>query len=316
MSESLRDESLRDESLRDESLMELSDAEILYYDLEEHVFCIFNNIIKLYNYLLLYSAGPLLYACFYIINKTTYLQFQTKKMYSKNKKIVSALITKNVHPKCISIVSFIYTMICIFINNIIGLYYAVQGRSIEPMYKEWVSTVFLESRDLDNINETEYKYNEKYMEILDSNDDECLQFIRDNQLYKLADKLADKLAVGLVVIKSENLYTYRLLTDVKLQEFDNDGELSDIRFLSIEYSHPKMKNTLYIELSKNHFLIGNQILSFVFILRYLHYNFYQNQYIFDEDYTLNIMDNNINMITINANQYCELEESIYKIVDL
>jgi hypothetical protein len=309
--------------LGDSCDLDKSDIEILYDDLEEHIFYMFDSIVKIYikiknwvifilNYFASYLVGPLLYFFMYLIQNVTHFQLQSKKSYIQNKKIITTLIVRNVSPQCLSIISSLYINICNIVYYMVGMYYALHGRNMEPVYKEWINVTLLEPRNPDNINEIDYKYNEKYMEVVNSNDDECLRYIKN-----IHDSNKSTISIaGLIIIKIENLYTYQLMNSTNFKYIEIENEISDVRFLSIEYSHPKMNKTLYIELSKNHLLIGNKILSFVFVLRYLHYNYSQYQYIFDEDYILTIMDNNINMITVNSKQYCELEESMYKIVNI
>jgi hypothetical protein len=84
------------------------------------------------------------------------------------------------------------------------------------------------------------------------------------------------------------------------------------QFLSILYSHPKMKNAIHIDLDTGIFLVGNEILSTAFVERYL---MYQSQpYIFDANYKLEIMDNKIQMFDLTCSQYIVLTKNGYEIV--
>lgn len=90
---------------------------------------------------------------------------------------------------------------------------------------------------------------------------------------------------------------------------------SNVSFLSIEYTSPMMKESIILQLPQNIYMVGTQILSAVFIARLLEYTIGENDY-FDMDYRLNILDNNIQYISLLSNQYIELYENEYKIKDI
>jgi hypothetical protein len=83
-------------------------------------------------------------------------------------------------------------------------------------------------------------------------------------------------------------------------------------FLTVEYTHPKMQNRISIELEQGLYFTNNVILSALFIKRYLEYH--PEEFIFDENYTINLMDNNINMITLTYSQSILLSEDSYTII--
>jgi hypothetical protein len=86
---------------------------------------------------------------------------------------------------------------------------------------------------------------------------------------------------------------------------------SNVKFLSVKYSHPNMKESIFLELDADYFIVGNEILSNVFILRMLKYQ--TQSYVFDDNYKLEIIDNNINIKTLNYDNYILLEEKDYKV---
>jgi len=89
-------------------------------------------------------------------------------------------------------------------------------------------------------------------------------------------------------------------------------EKSDVKFLSIEYSNPDMKEAISFTLNKDLFQIGNEILSKAFVLRYLQY---QTQfYVYANDYTITVIDDKVNQITLNSKQYILLDKNEYKII--
>ena len=83
-------------------------------------------------------------------------------------------------------------------------------------------------------------------------------------------------------------------------------------FLSIEYSHPDMANKIIIELDPAIYIVGNEVLSSHFVSRYLHYQ--SDYYVFDDEYTLDIMDSKIKMISLNKDEYIIMGKTEYEIV--
>lgn len=83
-------------------------------------------------------------------------------------------------------------------------------------------------------------------------------------------------------------------------------------FLSIKYSHPLMDNDIYIDLDKNYYYNGNKILSALFIKKYLAHQ--SDNYHFDMDYVVEIMDNDVETFSLASNQYILFGDSTYSIV--
>jgi len=89
-------------------------------------------------------------------------------------------------------------------------------------------------------------------------------------------------------------------------------EKSDVKFLSVEYINPDMKEPIIFKLNKDVFQIGNELLSNAFVLRYLQY---QTQfYVYANDYTITVIDDKVNQFTLNSKQYVLLDKHEYKII--
>jgi hypothetical protein len=121
-------------------------------------------------------------------------------------------------------------------------------------------------------------------------------------------------------VNVDKLYTFKtpayILCNVtnKFEKEDSKYivEKSDVKFLSIEYSNPDMKETISITLNKDVFQIGNEILSKAFILRYLQYQ--TQYYVYANDYTITVIDDKVNQITLNSKQYILLDKNNYKVI--
>jgi len=85
-------------------------------------------------------------------------------------------------------------------------------------------------------------------------------------------------------------------------------EESEVEFLGIEYRHPKMSAPISLSLPKSMCIVGNELFSAAFVLRCLQYEPLWTSFVFDKDYLLTIMDDNIHQYTLHSNEYIVLEK--------
>jgi hypothetical protein len=90
---------------------------------------------------------------------------------------------------------------------------------------------------------------------------------------------------------------------------------SSVRFLTVEYCHPRMKTTLLLNLEREYYLEGNHLFSAAFICRTLKYQYSAKDYYFDTNYTLKLMDNDINMTELVCGQYVVLEKEGFRVAE-
>ena len=76
-----------------------------------------------------------------------------------------------------------------------------------------------------------------------------------------------------------------------------------------------METSIQLQLPQKFYMVGTQLLSAVFIARLLEYTIGENN-IFNMDYKLNIMDDNIQSFSLLSDQYIELYEGEYKIKNI
>ena len=191
---------------------------------------------------------------------------------------------------------------------------ALQHR-LEPMAESWVSI-----SSLKNNNNFVYDYYEYYSDCLYNSNEEVLDtrlatYIDTYNIYKsiVVSDLKNKDTI--VTLKYNDQYVHRIcnknapdLLETNIETL----ELSSTRFLSIEYTHPDMKTPIILSLEKGHYVNNNEILSPAFILRLLEYQ--PHNYVFDMDYKLKIMDNNINMFGLTFDKYIVLTADSYRIL--
>lgn len=116
----------------------------------------------------------------------------------------------------------------------------------------------------------------------------------------------------LILLKLENKRILKLLNNE--QNINLNSEKTVQYFLNIEYSHPNMDENIEISLTNDYYFENNEVLSSVFILRYLEYQ--DKPFIYDNNYKINILDNNINSITLNSDQYILLNKNNYIINEI
>ena len=88
-----------------------------------------------------------------------------------------------------------------------------------------------------------------------------------------------------------------------------------VRFFAVEYTHPCMSKSLPLTMSVSACMVGNQLLSRVFVKRALEYE-YGNYAIFDEHYTVVVMDDKVNLVTLQWNQFLEITLESYIIREI
>lgn len=95
---------------------------------------------------------------------------------------------------------------------------------------------------------------------------------------------------------------------------DNNVGPSQVSFLSVHYEHPDLPNGLRLIIDPQYMMVGNHLLDQVFVLRLLSYQYNRGNYVFDDRYSLKIMDSNINICTVGSNQGIVVGEKEYVIV--
>ena len=105
---------------------------------------------------------------------------------------------------------------------------------------------------------------------------------------------------------------YITFTEKHMDAFSLDTiQLSTISFLSVEYTHPSMKHGIFISMPKGYFVVGNEILGPSFIYRCLLYQ--SSPFVFDENYKVLIIDNDISIVKLVYPQYISISETSYQI---
>jgi hypothetical protein len=127
--------------------------------------------------------------------------------------------------------------------------------------------------------------------------------------------------------KTNNKYLIRVWYPGHRNTLDDDSDntidpfskiqklaFSKVGFIYMEYRHPRMSKPIEFNIPKEMMMDGNEILTPPFVYRLLlHQNLH---FYFDLEYTIQIVDHNIESIVLNSKQYILLKSEDYTIMPL
>ena len=180
----------------------------------------------------------------------------------------------------------------------------VTNDRIEPLASDWTSVSKL-IRNPCNSGEP-FIFYENYYYTVETDPTSFLAYYLD-----LPEVIEPHECKCLIVKNTQNQYL------VKAIKADKNGLViskhpSSVKFLSIEYKHPQTNTVLWLSLEPGMYMEFNELFTPTFVMRLLEYQ-HNNRYYFDTDYTLTLMDNNINIIELSSNNYVMLEKDSYKV---
>lgn len=186
---------------------------------------------------------------------------------------------------------------------------------IEPLYENWLCIVWLDENG---------HLKEEYSEIIE------LSFDVISLAQKLMFTKKNKSALSILKLKKEyfinihktfyNIY-FTGLTQKINGEINEKHYLCNYLFFSIVYIKDADEEIdppepISIDIDKNYYMVGNIILTPAFIARELSYKNI-SLHLFDPlNYMIEIMDHNMNVFTIQSDQYILLEKDDYKIMTI
>jgi hypothetical protein len=185
--------------------------------------------------------------------------------------------------------------------------------NIEPFDLIWVKQCVLINNDRDD--EIDMKIYYSYFFVNKTTGNDILNFYKtfntayyfiENSLQKNINK--DVLLIG----KYNDIYVSRVHKQSNSFGLDinNFTQRSNVSFLSVSLIIPHQQ-PIDIIIDKNMFYVNNELLSKAFIKRYLdHHNIKVK---FSDNYTVEFMDDNINMVTLKSNEHVILQLNEYTI---
>ncbi len=174
-----------------------------------------------------------------------------------------------------------YVMIQIEDSRMSQLWKPTHTKLVEPLFETWICVASIENGYLLE----KYVFGEN--EITSANE-------KSITIYKMNDQLRVKLS-----------------TDKT--KYNSGFEPSKVKFLSVLYEHPQVKEPLRLTIDPKYMLVGNYLLNDVFVLRLLRHQYNKGDFVFDNRYKLRIMDSNIMMSCIESNQAIILDDNKYVI---
>jgi hypothetical protein len=190
----------------------------------------------------------------------------------------------------------------------------LQYYKIEPYSPNWICTSgLIDAKDKFFVDD-HFRFNDVY-DIIKDEDISIVDIFNDKaQTANLLLENCIDIKSVLLTLKYNSMYLYRLVNPTRTDyNFSIPPIQSKVKFISIEYTNPNMKSTCFIDLKKNEYLVGNEILSNLFIKRYFGYRPIDVD--FNKPYTLNIIDGDLNTIQLQAKQYILLREDTYEIIN-
>jgi hypothetical protein len=109
-------------------------------------------------------------------------------------------------------------------------------------------------------------------------------------------------------LKQDDVYIIRTVENFT----DINAEESDVKFISIEYTHALQETPIDIKLNNRAYAIGNELFSPAFVLNAL-----ENQsepYHFDMDYVVKLIDGQVKCTAISSKEYILIgSENTYEV---
>jgi hypothetical protein len=121
--------------------------------------------------------------------------------------------------------------------------------------------------------------------------------------------LESEMQKGLVLEKGNNFIKSKKVTN-KIHTYNTSINPVKYRFLSIVYECNREK--VEFNLPEEYYIEENEILSDLFVARYLKHHFPQTP--FNLSYTLDIVDFDLNTITLKSNSYLLLDKTNYRVM--
>lgn len=282
---------------------------------------------------------PVILECVFKVNRNiVYANQYLKQLYNTNVAFM--------------VMSDLVYEVCVFINNIATfIYNYVMYVRIEPS-GEWISFHVLTATNVGRIlYEEEYLYFEeedvesqignmdglmskclinifmgkyyydylgeytKSPQICTLMTEEMVNTVVEQTYNMMLEKTNDN---ALVVVKKRDAYTVRVFTPQKHGLFllSNSLSHSSVKFMMVRYLHPNILSPIAIHLSREYFYEDNELLSREFVLRYLEYLPRNMSYVFDDDYIVEILDDNFRLIRLSSRQYIVLGKDDYSVKDV
>jgi hypothetical protein len=198
----------------------------------------------------------------------------------------------------------------------------IAGRCVEPFEQNWVSISLLTNNykfieyytEIHPIVDNLFDKKQNYYTISMNNDLLIKTFYTICEYSKIIYEYLRNINDISVILKMGDRRVSYVFYRKKIQynNIQQPMTISPVKFIAIKYSHPEMADTFYLELDNSIYYEGNELFSPVFIRRCLEYQ--TENFIFDKNYKLTLVDNNIDTIELTSKEYIVLDNGYYNIM--
>jgi hypothetical protein len=120
---------------------------------------------------------------------------------------------------------------------------------------------------------------------------------------------------NIIVMKTDGLYKVRIFAkeDDLVEVIDTTDQLPEVlepscfQMLNAFYKHPEMDDSIPLKVPQEMMMVGNQLFSPAFVRRCLEYQ--SMAFFFDKEYTVEIVDSNIDMHTLKHTNHLLIEKN-------
>ena len=205
----------------------------------------------------------------------------------------------------------IHITVDFFYNIYLSIYGNLNNIKVEYFGNYWLytSTMYLDG------SKNTYKLVENYQHIHFNKNEDISNMVIHNILKPFSNENQED--ISNIEIKNYYMLKYNksyLCAHNKRRLFDiwnSDMNITHNPFFEIEY-HDKNYN-VSIDIPKSYFIVGNEILSSIFLKRSFEYSVMPDNFIFTNNYTIKITDDNLNEFELKNNEYILLNEKGYSI---
>ena len=205
----------------------------------------------------------------------------------------------------------IHITVDFFYNFYLSIYGNLNNVKVEPFGNYWflISTMYLDK------SEKTYKLVESYKDIHFNKNEDISNMVIHNTLKPYSNENSEDMSnidiKSFYMLKYNNLY---LCTHNKRRLFDSwNGfmETTNNPFFEVVY-HDNYCN-VNIDIPKSYFIVGNEILSSIFLKRWFDYTIMSDEFVFTNNYTIKITDDNFDEFELTNNEYILLNQNGYSI---
>ena len=211
------------------------------------------------------------------------------------------------------------------IDYVSSIYVSILQCKKENTNNEWMCLAWIDV--FANPDESvDCKLREKYtlFENIDfkslKHENEILDYLKDN-FSKICNSLYlsnmnvvshhNSIITKVMTPENETIYICKRLLNACIDQHD-DLSRSFTKFVSIEYSHPKMDHKIDLPINREWLITGNELFTPTHILHLL--KSLNESYVFDFDYKIHVMDYNINMFEFSSEKYLYIGKHNYELL--